>query len=65
MGGINAMTQYQEYFGYKEVGASTGIGEYSLYHLLPYRHLSYRTLTSLPYLRCRSMCGCLLRWPGQ
>ena len=30
MGGINAMTQYQEYFGYKEVGASTGIGEYSL-----------------------------------
>ncbi len=26
MGGINAMTQYQEFFGYKETGASTGIG---------------------------------------
>ncbi|KAI0692185.1 general substrate transporter [Cerioporus squamosus] len=25
MGGINAMTQYQEFFGYKETGASTGI----------------------------------------
>ncbi len=28
MGGINAMTQYQDFFGYKEVGASTGIGEF-------------------------------------
>ncbi len=27
MGGINAMPQYLDFFGYKEVGASTGISE--------------------------------------
>ena len=55
MGGINAMPQYSNFFGYKEVGASTGIGEHSPYSARARSHSSLCTpfiTHSVPHL-CR------------